>query len=278
MASNTLTIGNVTVISLSDGYLRGTAKETFPDVPETVWACGCSIPESAAVMDMNMGSFLVMSGGRNIFVDTGMGPAPMPEDQGKCGLLMDNFQKEGLDVNEVDTVFMTHLHFDHVGWNLSNGSGLARPTFPRARYVCSTIDWNFFNQVSNPEGVYYDPRPVEPLEGLGVLDLIDGEHNLTDELTAIPTPGHTPGHMSIIVSSAGEKGLILGDVAHHPLQVHETGWDNSADIDHQVAHETRESMMKRVEEEGLTMAAGHFPDPGFGKIVRLEGKRFWQVL
>ena len=74
MDSNNIAIGNVTLISLSDGYLRGTAKDTFPDVPETVWTCGCSAPESAPVMDMNLGSFLVRSGGRTIFVDTGMGP------------------------------------------------------------------------------------------------------------------------------------------------------------------------------------------------------------
>ncbi|MCH8090119.1 MAG: MBL fold metallo-hydrolase, partial [Chloroflexi bacterium] len=71
---------------------------------------------------------------------------------------------------------------------------------------------------------------------------------------------------------------ILGDVAHNPLQVHETGWKVDADVDHDQARMTRESIMKRIEDEGLKMAAGHFPAPGFGKVIRLEGKRYWKAL
>ena len=192
---------------------------------------------------------------------------------------MKEFEANGLDVNEVDTVFMTHMHNDHAGGNLREENGKYIPALPKARYIGNVLDWNFFRREPDAEEKhYYRPSAVEPLDQLGLLDLIEGEYALTDELTAFPTPGHTPGHMSVLISSQGEKGLILGDVAHHPLQVHETGWLSSADVDHAQARKTREAIMKRVEEEGLKMAAGHFPAPGFGHVLRLEGKRYWQAL
>ncbi|MEE9198636.1 MAG: MBL fold metallo-hydrolase, partial [Dehalococcoidia bacterium] len=277
MPANRMTIGDVTIMGLSDGTLRPVAIEAFPNSPAHVWQCGCSTPNSAPRLEANIGSFLVRSGGRTILVDTGVGPLPPDENRGAWGLLMEEFEKQGLDVNEVDTVFMTHMHYDHSGWNLREENGKYAPTFPRARYIGNVLDWDFFrNEPDAQEKYYYRPPAVEPLDELGLLDLIEGDHNLTDELTAFLTPGHTPGHMSILVSSQGEKGLILGDVAHHPLQVHETGWQNRADVDHAQARKTREAIMKRVEEEGLKLAAGHFPAPGFGKVVRLNGKRYWQ--
>jgi glyoxylase-like metal-dependent hydrolase (beta-lactamase superfamily II) len=110
------------------------------------------------------------------------------------------------------------------------------------------------------------------------MELMAGEHPLTRELTALPTPGHTPGHMSILIASQGERALILGDVAHNPAQVHETDWVSRADMDPEQTKTTRRALMERLEREGMVVAAGHFPAPGFGKIVRLEGRRYWQVL
>ena len=110
------------------------------------------------------------------------------------------------------------------------------------------------------------------------MELMDVEHALTSELTTLPTPGHTPGHMSIVVSSQGESGLIMGDAAHNQAQVHETDWCSRADIDHEQTRITRRALMERLESEGIVVASGHFPAPGFGRIVRLEGRRYWQAL
>ena len=107
---------------------------------------------------------------------------------------------------------------------------------------------------------------------------MDGEQALTRELTAVPTPGHTPGHMSILVTSQGERALVLGDAAHSPAQLHETDWVSRADMDPAVTRQTRRTLMERLEREEIIVAAGHFPAPGFGKIVRLQGRRTWQVL
>ena len=108
------------------------------------------------------------------------------------------------------------------------------------------------------------------------MDLIDGEYNITDELTTIQTPGHTPGHISIVISSAGQRGFILGDVAHSVAQAHYTDWNPAFDIDQATARATRNRVLDRLEADGSLVSAGHMPEPGFGRYVRREGRRIWQ--
>ena len=119
---------------------------------------------------------------------------------------------------------------------------------------------------------------MTPLEGLGVLNFIDDEFALTPELTAFATPGHSPGHMSVLVSSAGEKAIILGDVLLHPAQVSEPDWSSRMDMDKEVASETRQRILDRVEAEAMTMAAGHIRETPFGQLVRIEGRRYWESI
>ncbi len=280
MGGNTLAIGNVTILSLSDGDMRSPVREMYGDEAVKVWGCGCVSPETEPEFSTNLGSFLIRSGGKTLMVDTGMGDVTVDVAEGAWGSLFDEMKANKVDAGEVDMVFMTHLHFDHTGWNVSRNGGPTTVLFPNARYVAHELDWDFFrNEPEAREKYYYNPETVEPLHEIGKLDLVSGkEWQITEEITAIHTPGHTPGHMSLLVSSQGERGLVLGDVAHHPKQVQETGWKVFADCDHDVARETRESVMKLVEEKGLKMAAGHFPAPGFGQIVRLEGRRVWQAL
>ena len=151
--------------------------------------------------------------------------------------------------------------------------------FPGARYVVHQADWDAFG---NPEVQKHFPQYWEetlgPLEKLGVLDLISDEQILTIELTAIPTPGHTPGHMSVAIDSAGERALIMGDAAIHPAQLTEVDWVNIFEMDQYMAVQTRSRLGDRVESENAILIACHFPAPGFGRLVRIEGRRYWQVL
>ena len=210
MSIEQITIGNVQVVHLSDGTMRFQARAFYPKVPDSTWACGCSQADGAPQIDLNLGCYLVRSGGRTILVDTGMGPLPPDDTASEWGLLMGEMSSKSIDPEEIDIVFMTHLHFDHVGWNTWKKEDTYVPTFPRARYLVSSRDWSFFRSGSKAAEGLYRPKAVDPLDRDGVLDAIDGEHSLTDEVKAIPTPGHTPGHMSILVSSNGEKALILG--------------------------------------------------------------------
>jgi glyoxylase-like metal-dependent hydrolase (beta-lactamase superfamily II) len=218
------------------------------------------------------GAYALRSGGKTVLCDTGLGPGPIDFLGGKGGRLLDDMRDKGVDPASVDVVIMTHLHSDHVGWNLDKPTG--KPHFPNARYLVPQADWDFFTAAlaANPQ-----MEQVTPLEDLGLLELITGDVAVTSEITTHPTPGHTPGHLSLLVTSSGEKALVTGDVAHHPAQVDRTDWSPVFDTDSAASSNTRARIMEVLEAEGMTAAFCHFPEP-FGRIVRLDGKRVFQAI
>jgi glyoxylase-like metal-dependent hydrolase (beta-lactamase superfamily II) len=119
---------------------------------------------------------------------------------------------------------------------------------------------------------------VLPLEGTGQLDLVESAHAVTRDLTLVPAPGHTPAHACIGIVSGGERAMIIGDLAHHPVQLTETAWEMAFDMDKKLASETRERLAQRLEQEGGLTIGGHFPAPGFGRLVRLDGRRVWRAI
>jgi glyoxylase-like metal-dependent hydrolase (beta-lactamase superfamily II) len=279
MANHIIRVGNVEIMSLSDGLLEFDLCNFFPTIPEERWHPYESHLTPERHVRFNLASYLVRSDGRTILVDTGLGPKPADMPEAAWGTLMHDFAANAVRPEDIDMVVMTHLHRDHVGWNLQSQSGKYVPTFPNARYWMSAKDWEACHQPEVQKDRFPNaPNCVWPLAEMGLMELMQGEHTLSRELTAIPTPGHTPGHMSILITSQGERALILGDVAHNPAQVHETDWVSRADMDVEVTKTTRRTLMERLEHEGMVVAAGHFPAPGFGKIVRLQGRRTWQVL
>jgi glyoxylase-like metal-dependent hydrolase (beta-lactamase superfamily II) len=278
MASHVIRVGNVEIMALSDGMLEFDLCNFFPTIDEDRWG-----PYESHLIDhkvrFNLGSYLIRSEGRTILVDTGLGPKPAETPDAPWGQLLHDFQAKGVRPDDVDMVVMTHLHRDHVGWNLKAEGKKFVPTFPKARYWMSAKDWEACHQPDlQPTRFVNAPSCVWPLAELGLVELMQGEHKLTRDLTALPTPGHTPGHMSILVTSQGQRALVLGDAAHSPVQVLEPDWVSRADMDPEVTRQTRKALLDRLEREDILVAAGHFHAPGYGKIVRLNGRRYWQGL
>jgi glyoxylase-like metal-dependent hydrolase (beta-lactamase superfamily II) len=269
-----LKVGNVEIVALSDGEIEFSTplSAVFEGVTSEQWQpFRQRYPDVFASPDawqLNIGCYLVRSQGRVILVDTGLGPDDNPRFKGVTGTLLGELK--GLDVapEEVDTVFLTHTHGDHIGWNVTDGNR----SFPNARYTLSRREWQWIPEriAAGAPGMQTAEAQVLQLGNLDAVDLLDGETALTDEISAIETPGHTPGHMSLIVSSQGEKACLTGDAIVHPAQITEPDWAPRMDFDGATANQTRHALLQRFEAEGLTMVGCHFPQPGYGRVIRLE--------
>ena len=198
-------------------------------------------------------AFLVEDGEHRLLVDAGIGPPPgtfLPERQ---GWLPQELERAGVEPHEIDVVFFTHLHVDHVGWASVDG----RPFFPRARYVASRDDWSFFSARAESQDVF--EQKLAPLERHSVLDLVDSKPTRVALSTiALPTPGHTPGHMSLRVAGAERELVLVGDVLLHPLQVDDPAIAYVFDEDPARAAATRAELLESAAAEGTLLGAGHF--------------------
>ena len=264
MPDHQVKVGNVEFISLSDGAPSRSPLMPFPDTAIEQWKEFVGLVDEQDQVRTRYGTLAVRSSGKLIIVDTGL--------QAEDGTLMDDMSQKGIDRDEVDLVVFTHLHPDHVGWNLTNG----RPNFPNARYVIPQKDWDYWIKPEVVAQAEHITNQVLPLQELGFIDFMQDDHKITDELTTVWTPGHTPGHVSIIVASDGERAYILGDVAHSVAQAHYTDWSPIFDVDPALSRQTRHSVLDQLEAEGTLVSAGHFPHPGFGRFVRGETRRVWQ--
>jgi len=269
-------IGKANIYSVSDGNMTFSRDTFFSELSEDDWKSYSDYQDPE--FDMNVGSFIISTDESTVLVDTGLGKLDHQIKQATRETLLPEIKEAGFSPEDVDTVFITHLHLDHVGTNMTDTQSGWIPTFTNARYMVSREDWSLFTRLSNSETFSYINQQVRPLMDEGVLDLFDGETKVSGEITTLPTPGHTPGHSSLLISSEGEKAVILGDAAHIPPQAQETQWSPSPDRDKVLSAKSRAMLMDLIEREHALLGSGHFPSPGFGNLVRVESKRLYVPL
>ena len=272
----TARVGNVEVTAIQDKAHGFDRSWHYPGVPEEAWAPYLDLIETDPGNAMvNFHCFVVRGNDRVVLIDTGWGPELGPPGAPKArGALLDRLGEMDLLPRDIDMVAFTHLHADHVGWNLVYDGDTISPRFENARYLVSEVDWAFFT--SRDENHPNIARQALPLDRLGVLDTFSDGHRLTGSMTAVATPGHTPGHTSFMIHSAGERLFILGDLIHHPVIATETGWVHRFDADPEEAVMTRERELRQLEEDCTLVAAGHLNHPTFGRFERRGGRRAWQ--
>jgi len=276
MAVESITVGSVEIARVSDGTMAGPPAFFFSGIPPEMYkaALGDDLLENGLI-EVEFGSFLVRSSGKTILVDTGMGN----KRGAPGGKLLDGLNSIGVAPGEVDIVFNTHLHVDHVGWNCTERDGAFETTFPNAEYWVAENEWAFWTGDSDlvrEEGQHL-VSDVLPLRGSPQLKLVREDTAMTAEISLLPTPGHTPGHSSLGVASGGEHAIILGDIAHHRAHL-ERLWIASVDELPRTSRRTKRAITQRMIDEQLLVAAGHFRSGAFGRLVIEEGRRSWKTL
>jgi glyoxylase-like metal-dependent hydrolase (beta-lactamase superfamily II) len=270
----TITVGNARITSLTDTEEPTPPADIYAQVKPSAFEPYRGLLQPDGQLLMNFSCYLVEVDGRNILIDTAWGP---PHN----GRLMEDIAAAGIKPEAIDIVTFTHLHIDHYGWNLVKEATGWKPRFPNARYVVNQIDWDYFytnfpREERAEEAEAFDVT-MTPLRDLGVMDLFTGNHVFSPSVIGEHTPGHTLGHMSFVVSSGGEKCYMLGDVAISPIDAQNTNWKTVYDEAQDLAVKTRYDVLDRIESESTLVAANHFPKPGYGRFVRVDGRRTWKA-
>ncbi|MGA7810677.1 MBL fold metallo-hydrolase [Bradyrhizobium sp.] len=214
-------------------------------------------------LKMSIHSLVVETPTRRIVVDTGLGNDKqgrnVPTWNNRSGPYLETLTAAGFAPDSIDTVLCTHLHVDHVGWNTRLLDGRWVPTFANARYIFGRTEyehWRDHSDAPDKKAVFDDS--VKPIVDAGRAELVAGDARLAEEITMIPTPGHSPGHMSILIESDGEQGLLTGDVAHHPCQMAHLDWSSTADSDPVQSAATRRQLFSRFADTPTLVIGGHF--------------------
>ena len=229
--------------------------------------------DDAGLLRMSIHAFVIESRGKRIVVDTCIGndkERPIPEWNRKQWPFLANLEQAGYPRESVDLVLCTHLHVDHVGWNTMLRGGKWVPTFPNATYLIGGTEWDFFSTAEEPflKGPVDDS--VRPVVAAGMSQLVDDAHRLTDEVWLESTPGHTPGHFSVRISSRGEEAVITGDLMHHPILCRYPEWDNKFDYDGPRAKKTRRAFCERYADSAVLVLGTHFATPSAGRIRKQD--------
>jgi glyoxylase-like metal-dependent hydrolase (beta-lactamase superfamily II) len=269
-------IGDITVTSVIeiDGPAPGKFlfSEATPDVltERHGWARGTFIDDDGMLLT-RVQALVVEAGGKTVVIDTCIGNDKQRDVPAWNNLqlpFLDRFRAAGFDPLTVDAVVCTHLHVDHVGWNTSLVDGEWQPTFPESRYCIAGPEYRHWAEPNNHTAEFLDS--VEPVVKAGLVDLVDVDAEIAPGVTLMSTPGHTPGHCSVRLTSDGATALITGDFVHHPVQFAAPEWCSHFDTDARRGEQTRRDFIADVADTDLLVIGTHFGGPGSGRVVSVD--------
>ena len=221
--------------------------------------------------------FLLKTPSHNILVDSCVGndknnPNDPDWNKRSDGRFMAALTAAGMDVSDIDYVLCTHLHIDHIGWNTRLEDGRWVPTFPNARYLMPSVDEEIQRLL---DGNAYT-ESVLPVVEAGQVELVEAGHMLGDHVTLIPTPGHTPGHVSVMVKSGNQEALITGDALHSTAQCWHPDWHFKYDADAEMAVVSRRRLLEQCTETDCIVLGSHFALPSLGRVKTAKTAFRWE--
>ncbi len=295
MANLTWQIGAVKVtriVEMESVRPGGGPESTLPESwPHEVREHGWLIPDFAdedGNLRLSVHALLLETPSLRLIVDTCTGDGKVrtaPRFNMLSTGFLQRLEDAGCRREEMNGVICTHLHIDHVGWNTMKVDERWVPTFPHARYYFGRTEWEHWcaevgmdpaTRSCTPEqAAVLDPDPVyadsiAPIVDAGLASFVDTNAQICPEVRLIPTPGHTPGHVSVMIESQGRSAVITGDMMHHPCQIARPQWPSAFDTDRAQALATRLAFMKEFADSGTLIIGTHFGGPAAGLLTRHE--------
>ncbi len=269
-------IGRVAVTKIIELEVTGGSRFLLPQATDEAirpidWLCP-DFADERGRLKMSIHALVVETPSRRIIVDTCLGNDKENRRIRTWNRLQTRFLADlaaaGYPRQTIDTVVCTHLHVDHVGWNTMLVDGHWVPTFSKARYLMGRVEyahWTSRPGRDDVNAVLADS--VAPVSEAGLVDLVEADHQICDEVSLVPTPGHTPGHVSLRIASDGEEALITGDFMHHPCQIARRDWSSTANSDPDAARITRKEMLSRLADSSVLVIGTHFAGRTAGHVV-----------
>jgi len=272
----TLRLGEVTVTSVVE-----IPRSSFPTttiLPDSTaegvaahhhWLKPDFFDETVGDLGSRIQTYVVRTPQHTVLIDTCVGNDKSREGSAlwhrRSGGFLDDLRAAGVAPEQVDLVVCTHLHVDHVGWNTRLVNGRWEPTFPRARYLFAGEEWEYWRHEKDT----CIEDSVVPVVEAGRVELVGATHAIDRWLRLEPSPGHTPGHVCVRLSTSAGEAVFSGDLMHRVVQVAEPQWSSRFCYDPAQAAATRREFVERHADSGVLILAAHFPRPG--RIVRAQG-------
>ena len=251
----------------------------FGVVPKPLWQKKMPADDRNRI-PMAMRPVLIEAGSELVLIDTGAGNKEDQKFQDIYGIendgdptaLEDAIREAGFQPSDVTLVINTHLHFDHAGGDtVVREDGKVEPSFPGVRHVVQLGEWQFAHVQNERVRASYLLPNFEPLNEAGLFEFVEGVVEIIPGIRVLPTPGHTPGHQSVLIESEGESALYLGDLvptsAHLPLP-----WIMGYDVEPLVTLETKRQVLDRASRERTLLLFEHDPDIAWGYLAPQEEK------
>src|SRR3984957_5533880 len=266
-------LGAIEITVVSDGMLAFPAETLWGARAEDARGLLTSTFQTPRPVGLQINTILVDTGDKLVLIDAGCG---VDKFQKTAGGWLGNLAAAGYAPGDIDMILLTHCHFDHL-WGISDHKN-ASLVFPSAEFVASETEVAFWSAPDLPGKVSPNQQPLVTQANLKLasprLRLIKAGAEVTPGVTTLDTAGHTPGHMSVHISSGSEEMLLTGDVVvDTEIGFLHPEWSFGFDLDVPLATKARIAFLDRAAADKTLVGSYHLPFPGFGHVVR-EGSGY----